>query len=114
MTAPSHPHLAATAASRRRLRRLSRRFAAVGVAVSAARLAEIAGGRPATEAELIDVAFAETAIRIRRDQIRDQRVRAGRRCVHSAVVLAASIAALGVLLSLGLVFFLMAEHVSPF
>ena len=114
MTAPSHPILAGRKFSRRRLRRLSRRFAGVGVDVSAARLAEIAAGHPASEDEMIDVAFAETATRIRVEQRRAKQGRAKRRCVHSAVVVGGTVVALTVLIGLGLAFILMAEHMSPF
>lgn len=82
--------------------------------VSADRLAEIAAGCPASEAELVDVAFAETATRIRVEQGRAKRGRAKRRCVHSAIVIGGVVVALTILLGLGLGFFLMAEHMSPF
>lgn len=114
MTAPSHLRLAGRPVSRRRLRRMSRRFAAVGVNLSADRLAEIAGGAPATDAELTDVAFAETATRFRDEQGRARRSRASRRCVHSAIVIGATVIALASVLLLGLTFFFLAEQTSPF
>ena len=114
MTAPPHLSLAGDPVSRRRLRRLSRQFAEVGVRVSAGRLAEIAAGRPAAQDELVDIAFAEAATRLRRDQRAAKHARAKRRCVHSAVVAGAIALALGGLVFLGLVFFLMAQHTSPF
>lgn len=114
MTAPSRPILAGRQPTRRRLRRLSRRYAGVGVSMSAERLAQIASGCPASEDEMTDVAFAETATRIRVEQRQAKRGRAKRRCLHSAIVIGATVVALIILLGLALGFFLMAEHISPF
>jgi hypothetical protein len=69
---------------------------------------------PATEDELFDIRFAETAARICGKQRRGKRVRAQRRCVHCAVVTGAVVVALNVLLCLGLVFYVLAEHTSPY
>lgn len=112
-SAPPHLDLVGRRVGRRRLRRLSRRFAAVGVEVSADRLSELAAGSPATEEELFDVAFAQTAARFRGDQRRAGRRRVRRRCVHSVIVLLAVVLALTAVLCLGLGFFLMALHQSP-
>lgn len=114
MTAPPHPILAGRAPSRRRLRRMSRRYAGVGVSVSAERLAEIAAGCPPTEDEMVDVAFAETATRIRVERRQAKRGRAKKRCVHSAIVVGGTVVALVILLGLAMGFFLMAQHMSPF
>lgn len=113
MSAPSRLGLAGAPVSRRRLRRLSRQFAAVGVEMSAARLAQIAAGAPAGEHEAFDIAFAETAIRLRRDDRRTKRLRAQRRCAHLLVVAGAIVVALGVLVCIGLGFFLLAAHPTP-
>lgn len=114
MTAPLHLNLAGRPVGRRRLRRLSRRYAAVGVSVPAARLRQIARGCPATETEMVDIAFAEAAIGIQGDQRHDKRVRARRRCVHSVIVAGAVVVALILLICLALAFFMLAEHTSPF
>lgn len=114
MTAPPHLNLAGQPVSRRRLRRLGREFAAVGIRVPPARLAQIAAGHPATAEELVDVAFADAATHIRHEQARAKRVRAKRRCVHSAIVVGATVLALIAVVCLGLIFFLMAEHAGPF
>jgi hypothetical protein len=115
MTALSHlDWLSGRPVSRRRLRRLSRQFATVGVTLPAARLAEIAAGAPVTEDEVFDIRFAETADRIRGEQRRGTRVRARRRCVHWAVVTGAVVVALNLLLCLGLVFYVLAEHTWPY
>lgn len=114
MTAPSHLSLAGRPAGRRRLRRLSRQFAGVGVVVPSERLRQIAAGRPVSEDELFDIAFAETAIRIQGDRRQDNRVRVRRRCVQTVVVAGAIVLALATLLCLGLAFFMLAAHTSPF
>lgn len=114
MTAPPHLSLAGQPVSRRRLRRLSREFAAVGIRVPPARLAQIAAGQPATADELVDVAFADAATHIRHEQVQAKRIRAKRHCVHSAIVVGATVLALITVVCLGLGFFLMAGHISPF
>lgn len=114
MTAPSHLGLAGHPVSRRRLRRMSRQFAAVGVTVPTGRLREIAAGAPAGEAERFDIAFAEAAVRIQGDRRNDNRARMQQRCVRTVIVAGATVVALTVLLCLGLVFFMLAAHTSPF
>lgn len=110
MTAPHLQTLTGGPVSSRRLRRLSRRFTAVGVHIPPARLAQIAAGRPHSDDERFDVAFAVTALQIEREQRRATANRVQRRCVHSVVVLIATVVALGVLLCIGLTFFLLAAH----
>ena len=96
------------------MRRMSRQFACVGVVVPSERLRQIAAGRPASEAELFDIAFAEVAIRIQGDRRHDNRARLQRRFVHTGVVAGAIVLALATLLCLGLAFFMLAAHTSPF
>ena len=113
MTAPSRLKLGRQV-SRRRLRRLSRQYAGVGVAVPAGRLRQIANGCPASDTEVIDIAFADLAIRFQSERRRNTRVRARRRCVHSMIVAGSVVVALIVLICLALAFFMLAEHTSPF
>lgn len=112
MAAPSH--LTDHPVSRRHVSRLRRRCAAVGVEVSGSRLRQIAAGAPATEQERVDIGFAETAFGIRREQRSARRRRARRRCLHSTIVLGATVLALVLLLGLGVAFFALASHTSPF
>jgi hypothetical protein len=77
-------------------------------------LREIAAGQPPSETERFDIAFAEAAIRIQGDQRQGKRVQVQRRCVHCAIVAGAVVVALNVLLCLGLAFFMLAAHTSPF
>ncbi|MGI9161914.1 MAG: hypothetical protein ACR2JI_03155 [Mycobacterium sp.] len=114
MAAPSHLSLTGHPAGRRRLRRVSRQFAAVGVNVPAERLRQIAAGHPASESEQFDIAFAEAAIRITGEQRHSKRFRVKRRLVHSLVVTGAIVVAMNILICLGLVFIMMAAHTSPF
>ena len=74
----------------------------------------IAAGQPPSETERFDIAFAEAAIRIQGDQRQGKRVQVQRRCVHCAIVAGAVVVALNVLLCLGLAFFMLAAHTSPF
>lgn len=95
--------------SRRRLRRMSRQFASVGVEMPAARLAQVAGGAPVSEDERVDIIFAQTADGIRRSQRRGARKRLRRRCAHGAVVAIAVVLALNLLLCLGFALLLLAQ-----
>ena len=100
--------------NRRQVRRLSRRFAGVGVPIPAARLHEIASGGPASEDELVDVNFALAATQMLGEERRAKRGRAQRRCVHWLIVAGSILVALNLLLCLGLAFFVLAQHSSPF
>lgn len=117
MTVWSDPTLLLTdrsCGSRRQSRRLSRRFADVGVGIAPERLRELAMGRPATEDELVDVKFALTATNLLGDQRRSKRGRAQRHCVQSLMVAAGVVIALNVLLCLGLLMFVLTQHTSPY
>ena len=115
MTAPPGPAwLAGHPTGRRRLRRLSRGWASVGVGVAPDRLEQIAAGHEPTAAELVDITFAELALRTKHELRHDQHVSSKRRLVRGVMVIAATIVALNALLCLGLTFFLLATHSSPF
>lgn len=96
------------------LRRLSRRFTTVGVDIPPSRLREIASGAPATEAEWVNVSFALVATNLLADQRRNRRARTQRRLVHWALVGGAVLVALNALLCLGLLFFVLTQHTSPY
>ena len=96
------------------LRKLSRRFSTVGVDIAPQRLREIADGAPATEREWVDVNFAMVASTLVTEQRRTRRGRVRHRLVHWAIVAGAVAVALNVLLCLGLLFFVMAQHTSPY
>ena len=92
------------------MRRLSRRFAVVGVDIPAGRLREIADGDPATEAEIVDVNFALVATATLADERRTQRGRTRGRLLYWFMVSGAILVALNLLACLGLVLFLLAQH----
>lgn len=96
------------------LRRLSRRFSVVGVEIAPGRLREIADGAPASEGEWVDVSFAMVATALLTEQRRSRRGRARRRLVRWGIVAGAVVVALNVLLCLGLLFFVMTQHTSPY
>ena len=96
------------------LRRLSRQFSTVGVDIPASRLRAIAAGAPATEGELVDVSFALVATNLVAEQRQSKRVRAQRRVAHWALVGGAILVALNALLCLGLLFFVLTQHTSPY
>jgi hypothetical protein len=96
------------------LRRLSRRFSAVGVDIPPARLRQIAEGAPASEGEWVDVSFALVATSLVIEQRRTKRGRTRRRLVHWGIVAGAVVVALNVLLCLGLLFFVLTQHTSPY
>lgn len=95
------------------LRRMSRRFSAVGVDIPPSRLREIADGAPATEGEWVDVSFALVASNLVADQRHAKRVRAQQRVVHWALVGGAILVALNALLCMGLLFFVLTQHTTP-
>ena len=92
------------------MRRLSRRFAAVGVDISPGRLREIADGDPATEAEIVDVNFALVVTATLDEERRAKRGRARRRLLHRLMVTGTIVVALNLVACLGFVLFLLAQH----
>lgn len=103
-----------TAGSRGESRRLSREFSAVGVDIAPARLRQIAASGPASEREWVDVSFALMASNLLKQQRRSRRCRAQRRAVQWSIVAGAVVGALTVLLCLGLAFFMLTQHTSPY
>ncbi|MGY4709442.1 hypothetical protein ACXDF8_07785 [Mycolicibacterium sp. CBM1] len=101
-------------ASRREVKRLSRRFAGVGVGIPPERLHQIVAGGSATDDELVDITFALTATQLLTEQRRTKHGRAQRRCVHGLIVFAAMLIAINVLLCLGLALFVLTQHTSPY
>lgn len=96
------------------LRRLSRQFSSVGVDIPPGRLRAIASGAPATEGEWVDVSFALVATNLVAEQRHTKRVRAQRRIAHWALVGGAMVVALNALLCLGLLFFVLTQHTTPY
>jgi hypothetical protein len=102
------------ALSRRQARRISRSFAEVGVAVQPVRLQQIAAGAPCANDELTDVKFAVAATRIVREDRRAKMRRGRRRGTRCLLFLGLVLAALNLLICLGLVMLTALEHSSAF
>jgi hypothetical protein len=115
MTAWSNPvWLEHRSVSRRESRRMSRRFAEVGVGIAPERIRAISMGRPATEDELVDVGFAVTVTELLNEKRRSKHGRAQRRCTNWLMVVAGVVVALNILLCMGLVLFILTQHTSPY
>jgi len=99
---------------RRQARRLSRRFADVGVGIPPARLREMSAGAPAADDELTDVGFALAATGIRRQQ-RHARFEHGRRCaIRWLIVVGMVLLVLNVLLSVAYVMLSLAQQAASY
>ncbi|MGV0626299.1 hypothetical protein [Mycolicibacter minnesotensis] len=85
-------------------RRMSRRFADVGVRIPPDRLRRLSVGAPLVSAESVDYAFALAATEMRREQRLARAQRNRRRLVHVLIVLGLMVAALNLLICLGYVF----------
>ncbi|MGV0743752.1 hypothetical protein [Mycolicibacterium sp. XJ870] len=70
---------------------MSRRFAGVGVAITAARLREIAAGAPASDAELTNVEFGVMACELMHDKHLAKIERGKRSCTMCLVVVGMSL-----------------------
>ena len=102
------------ALTRGQARRLSRRFGAVGVAIPATRLRQIAAGASAGDAELTDVSFALAATEIQREQRIAKLRRNQRRAVRWLVVAGLVLLLLNSLLCMAYLFFSVALHAYPY
>ena len=71
----------------RQARRISKRFAGVGVGITAARLREIASGAPCKSNELIDLSFALAVTEMQREE-RAAKFRHSRRNSVQALIVA--------------------------
>ena len=93
---------------------MSRRFAEVGVRISASRLKDLAAGSAATDSERIDVKFALAACELQRETFSARLIRAQRRCVRWLLVIVMTIVALMGLVCVAYLFFGLAAHLPPF
>jgi hypothetical protein len=100
--------------SRRRARRLSRRFADVGVGIPAVRLQEIAAGAPIASEELVNVRFALTATEIQRAERLAKFKRRRRVGIRFLIVAVLILSALNLLLCMAYVFIGLVLHQAPF
>ncbi|OQZ93208.1 hypothetical protein [Mycolicibacter algericus] len=91
-------------------RRMSRRFAGVGVQIPAARLREMMAGAPPASAESIDYTFALAATAIQREQRLARARRNRRRLVQLLIIAGLTLAALNLLICMGYLFVSLALH----
>jgi hypothetical protein len=92
---------------------MSRRFAGVGVKIPAARLRQITAGAPCASDEFVDVNFALAATAMKREQRLARVKRSQRRVTRWLLVAGLVLAALNVLVCMGLAFISLALHESP-
>jgi len=93
---------------------MCRRLATVGVTITPERLLAISTGSGATEAELVDLQFARTALHLRGDE-RATRARRRRQArLRWLVIVAMTLVALNCLACLGYLFFSLLAPATPF
>ncbi|MDC8984936.1 hypothetical protein PR370_23010 [Mycobacterium marinum] len=90
---------------RSQARRLSRRFAGVGVRISPQRLREMHAGMLASDSEMTNINFALIAIQITREKRVAKLHRLQRKCRHALLSLGMVIVALNFLLCIGYLLF---------
>ena len=96
--------------SRRQARRMSRRFAGVGVGIPPARLQEIAAGAPASDDESANVKFALAATEIQREARLAKFAQRRRRCVWWLIVAGLVLVALNSLVCMAYIILGAAQH----
>lgn len=101
------------ALGRRRARRMSRRFARVGVGIPATRLQQISVGAPTVSNEMTDVRFALVATETQRQERFARRKRGKRRGIQCLVVAALILAGLNLLICTAYVLMSVLLHESP-
>lgn len=100
-------------ASRRRARRLSRRFAHVGVRTSPDRVRHMLAGSPATSAEITDFNFALIATQLRRAEF-SAKIRRVKRCgTRSLLLVGMVIVTLNVLFCMAYALFSLTLEAAP-
>ncbi|KZS85301.1 hypothetical protein B4U45_14765 [Mycobacterium persicum] len=97
---------------RHQARRLSRRFARVGVEIPPGRLREMLAGMPVSDDEMTSVSFALIAIRLNHEN-RVAKMRRLQRCCRRALIsVGLAIVALNFLLCIGYLFLTLTQHAS--
>ncbi|WP_343576260.1 hypothetical protein [Mycobacterium sp.] len=100
-------------ASRRQARRLSRRFAHVGVSTSPDRLRQMLAGSPVAHAEVADFNFALIATQLRRDEFSAKIRRMKRRGTRSLLFLGMVLVTLNFLFCMAYALFSLTLEGSP-
>jgi hypothetical protein len=100
--------------TRRQARRWSRRFGAVGVAIPAMRLQQIAAGASAGDDEWTDVSFALTAMELQHEERLAKLKRTRRRAVRWLMVAGLTLVVLNSLLCMAYLVLGLAWQASPY
>ncbi|RUP06872.1 MAG: hypothetical protein EKK34_01985 [Mycobacterium sp.] len=98
---------------RRQARRLSRRFAQVGVHIPPTRLQQMATGTMVADRELTDVNFALIATQYLREKKSAKTTHFQRRCRHAVICAGLMLVALNFLFCLAYLFFTLTQHGTP-
>ena len=114
MTTPPNPWVSewGRVLSRRQVRRMSRRFAGVGLGIVPARLQEIAAGQPIADDESTDLNFALAATEILREQRLAKFARGRRRAMQWLIVAGLVLVTLNMLICMAYAFFSPAQPAS--
>ena len=99
---------------RRQARRLSRRFARVGVNTPPERLRQMLAGAPVTAGEVADVNFAFIATRLKREQFAAKFKRLKRRSTRSLLFAGLVLVVLNFLFCLAYVLLNLAQQATPY
>lgn len=95
---------------RRQARRLSRRFALVGVDIPPTRLRQLVTGSPVADKELTDVNFALIATNYNREKQAAKLGQLQRRCRHACVCAGLTVVSLNFLFCIAYLFFTLAHQ----
>ncbi len=98
---------------RRQARRLSRRFALVGVDIPPTRLQQLVTGSPVADQELTDVNFALIATQYLRDKKAARTTYLQRRCRHALICAGLILVALNFLFCIAYLFFTLTQQAAP-
>jgi hypothetical protein len=98
---------------RRQARRLSRRFARVGVTTSPERLRQMLAGAPAAYAEVVDFNFALIATQLKREQLAAKSRRLKRRGTRSLIFVGLVLVTLNFLFCMAYALFSLTLEASP-
>jgi hypothetical protein len=94
-------------------RRLSRRFAAVGVHIPPTRLRQLVSGSPVADKEMTDVNFALIATQYMREKKTARGARRQRRCGHAMICAGLILVALNFLFCIAYLFFSLTQQAAP-
>jgi hypothetical protein len=101
------------ALGRTQARRLSRRFAVVGVDIAPTRLRQLVSGSPVADKEMTDVNFALIATQYNRERKTARGARRHRRCGHAMICAGLILVALNFLFCIAYLFFSLTQQAAP-